>query len=306
MVVFDSNDLVRTTFHVSPLHFSLFDGILDSMQIDINQPAEVLESMPDGMESMQVASAVASLHLINTIAMPVEFHLTLQGYKNGVVAASLTVPMIILPAGQESVPGTLDQEVPGLEGIINVLPDSIKTIGYALISGSGTLLDEQYISGYFHIQSPFAFTVNETTLQPQVSTMDEGLQDDLHQVDLHLDLINAVPISGEALILASFDSSHFNISTSDDVDTLIRVPLPAAVLNSQGYVTAPGIGSVVQTLDSQDLALFRSASPEHKLFVQTTVLIHSTEGDTVRFLATDHITVGAAAHLIVDVNTDNH
>jgi hypothetical protein len=306
MVVFDSNDLVHTSFQVSPLHFSLFDGILNNLQIDINQPAKVLESMPEGMESLQVASAMASLHLNNTIAMPVDFHLTLEAYKNGVVAASLVVPLITLPAGQGSVPGTLEQEIPGLESIINVLPDSIKTVGYASISGSGTLTDQQYLSGYFHIQSPFAFTVDETTLEPEVTMMDEGLQDELHQVDLQLDLTNAVPISGEALVLASFDSSHFHISNSDDVDTLIRVPLPAAVLNSQGYVLNPGTGSVVQTLDNQELALFRNASPGNPLYVQTKVLIHSTEGDTVRFLGTDHITVGASAHLIVDVNTGKH
>jgi hypothetical protein len=305
MVVFDSNDLVRTEFHVTQLQFSSFDGVLDSMQITIDQPAEVLEAMPDGMESLQVASAIAGLHLINTVGIPVEFHLTLQGYKDGVVAAALVVSPISLPAGQGSTPGTLDVDIPGLESIVNVLPDSIKTIGFALISGSGTLTDEQYISGYFHIYSPFAFTVEETTLEPEVTVMDEGLQDDLEQVDLHLNLINAIPLYGEAMILASFDSSHFNTSGWSDVDTLMHVPLPPALLNDQGYVVTPGTAAVDQTLDSQAMDLFRNASPQTPLYIQTSILVHSTEGDTVRCVASDHITVGASAHLIVNVNSGN-
>jgi hypothetical protein len=303
MVLFDSQDLVRTEFHVSRLEFNLFDGVLDSIVIDINQPAEVLEDIPDGMESVQVASAAAELHLMNTVNLPVEFHLTLQGYKDGVVADSLVAPVMILPAAQNGNTGIMNEYVLGLERIINLLPDSIKSVGYALFSGSGTLTEDQHIRGYYNIHSPFAFAVNETDLEPKISKIDESLIDELQQVDLNMTITNAIPLSGTAYIVASYDSSHFRISGAGDVDTLMSVPLPPAQVNGDGYVVVPGTVTVDQTLESQELALFQAAGAQNPLYVRTSVRIHSTEGDTVRCLATDYITVKATAHLILNVNT---
>ncbi len=303
LVVVDQGNLVTTEFEVSDLVFSYFEGDLDTVEVNIDQEPQVLEGIPAGLESLEVESAFGGLHLYNTMGLPADVYVTLSAYKNGSEEAAMDLPLLLVPAGNPLNPGILDTTFGGMENLVNVLPDSILISGKAYIAGEGTLADDQYVEGYFHLYSPFFFTLEETSLEPQMSVLDDGLAEELSQVDLAMDLENHLPLTGEAMILASFDSSQFGNPNSSAVDTLLRAPLPQAQLDAEGYVMAPGVSAETETLDEEALGLFENASPENPIYIQTLILLNSTEGDTVRCLTSDFIKVGATAHLIMGVNT---
>jgi hypothetical protein len=114
-----------------------------------------------------------------------------------------------------------------------------------------------------------------------------------------------MPLSGEATILASYDSSSLVNPGQVGTDTVViflQADLPAPIIGADGYVIEPGVGSVENTLDYDKLEMFANASADNPLYIKTLIVIHSTQGDTVRCKPTDYLTVGAYAHVIVDVD----
>ena len=83
------------------------------------------------------------------------------------------------------------------------------------------------------------------------------------------------------------------------------MPLPEAALDANGYVVEPGISTVESLLNDAQLAMFADAEEGRPLYIQTVVLIHSTNGQTVNAKPTDHITIGASAHFIIDIDFED-
>jgi len=223
-------------------------------------------------------------------------------YKGGSLMMIHDLPPLPVEPGTPTEPGRLDTTIAELEEVVNVLPDSILPTGRTVVSGNGSAYDDQHVSGYYHIYAPFFFTMDESTLEPNPSTFEQGFENEIAIAELIMDLENHMPLSGDAFILATFDSTQFGIP-GGDVDTLMQAPLPPAQLDENHFVSAPGIANVADELDSAELALFSASSVENPLYLQTFIIIHSTEGDTVRCHSTDYIKVGAAAHLRLDIDT---
>lgn len=304
MITFDQYHYIQTEIHVSDLRFSAFEGNLNNVEIAIKQDPQILTDIPNGLEAVTVESAVMDLRLANSTGMPMDVRLRFEAYKNGVLAAVRELPPLPIPPADNLNPGGLDTTIGGMEEIVNVIPDSVLTLGTAIINGEGTITEDQYLDGYYIIHSPFAFAIEETKLEPQLSVLTGGYGDPLAQVDLTLELESHAPIRGEAMILASYDSTQF--SAGGSADTLLYTALPQAQVDAEGFVTAPGNSVETRTLDDQDLSLFSEATSEHPLYVQTQILIYSTGGEIVRLRASDYVTVGAAAHLVLDVNHDDN
>jgi hypothetical protein len=305
MITFDQYHYIQTEIHVSDLLFSEFAGNLSAVEIAIEQDPQILTDIPQGLEAVTVETADMDLRLWNSTNMPMDVCLRFEAYKNGVPAAVRELPPLSVPPATELNPGELDTTIGGMEDLVNVIPDSILTLGKAIINGEGSITEDQFVSGYYAIYSPFAFALEETKLEPQLSVLSGGYGDPLAQVDLTLDLESHVPLSGEAMLLASYDSTQFGAGGA--ADTLLRASLPQAQVSGDGFVAAPGYSTETRTLDESDLALFSEATPERPLYIQTQIILYSTGGEIVRLRTSDHVTVGAAAHLVLDVNhDDNH
>lgn len=304
MVIVHEDSSVNTDLVVSQLTFSHLEGNLNNTVLDIEQQAQVIEDLPDNLDSLAVELAEVEFQLINRIGGNIELDLILIAYKDG-SETSVTVPTVQIPAGSTNNPYTLNTIVDGLETIFNIMPDSILPTGQARISGPVDIYDTQWIEGEYRIYSPFWMALGECTLDPEISTLDDGFDNFLNHVSLTATLENHVPLSGEFLILASYDSTEFSNSSSTEVDTFFQVQLPQATLNATGYVDIPGFSTVQCDLDSAQLDMFSGASEEEPLFIETLVIIYSTDGQTVRARTSDYLTVGAAAHLIVDMDFED-
>ncbi|MCX6639898.1 MAG: hypothetical protein NTW14_05375 [bacterium] len=300
-----ASQAVLASFAVSDLYFSAFEGQITDTEIDIVQPAQILQNVPGGLDSLDVAIVFNHLAFSNVINTPIELNLTLLAYKYGHVVVTAPLPTLLIPAGTMTAPGILDTIFTGTRDIANVLPDSILPIGTARVNNYVNLEDWQWIEGVIHIYSPFIMTIGKSSLEPQQTEIDEGFENNLLEVVLNIDVQNHMPLSGQALVLSSYDSTEFRKEFSSEVDTFAVLNLPPATLDWAGYVVNPGVAAFNQTLDLEHLNMFASASPSKPLYFQTFVLINSTNGDTVRFRTDDHIVVGASAHIEVDADLGN-
>ena len=304
-VEIDQYQIVSTEFSVSSLYFSYFEGFLDTVELDIEQDPLELEDIPDGLDNLNLDYANVDIRLTNTISVQINADLTLKAFKDDNLIETLNIPPLQIPAGDTTNPGVLDTTITGVEALINVIPDLIQIEGNAYIAGEVAVGEWQWIGGEFLIYTPFTLQIGESTLEPEIAEIDQGFDNMLNLVDLTLNLISHMPLSGEAFILASYDSADFENIAGSQVDTFIYVALPAAVVGDDGYVVSPGVSTVEQTLDLDQLEMFAGADEDSILYIKTFITIHSTEGEIVRMKPTDYISVGASAHVVVDADFDD-
>jgi|GEM_PF-1442940 len=300
--VVDQDQQVTTDFYMSELVFTEFTGILDTIYMDLEQEAVEVEGLPEGLETLELEYANIDLHLTNSISLALNLNLGIEAYKDDAIAAVLDLPLLTVPQGDTANPALWDTTLTGLQSILNVLPDEILLTGDAFVMGDAAISDSQWLEVEFAIYTPLFLSIGNTYLQPEITKIEEGFDNWLHQVDLTLNLASHAPLSGNAYIIASVDSAGLAAGTAADADTFIFVELLSPEINSQGYVTNPVAFSNEAELDLLQLEKFSQASEDAPLFIKTLITINSTEGDTVRFTPSDYITVGAAAHAIVDVD----
>lgn len=296
---------VTAEFEISQLVFSQFEGYLANTELEVVVETTTFEDIPGGLNSLNAESALLFLQLWNYIGSEIEVDLTLNAYKGGNSAAIFNVPTIVLPAANAAEPGYYNEYISGLEEIINLLPDSIVHVGETRISGYVSLEMGQWVEGFYNIYTPFNFAIGQSTLEPETSTIDEGFDSQLDDAILTLRLENHIPLSGQAYILASFDSSEFGNPNSTKVDTFFQGPLVIPQLDAEGYVIESYYNETETHLNSEQIAMFAEANGDKPLYIKTFIVINSTNGEIVRARSTDYITVGAWTHLLLDINTGN-
>ncbi len=297
----ESDQIVQVEFSLSEIIFSEFEGYLDERVIEIDQQPQYLEDIPEGLESLNVESADLEVQLTSIIGASVNLDVTFQAYKNDVLAESYSVFGLFIPPGSPEQPAVLDTTFFGLEALVNVLPDYIVPVGQATLGGQVDMEDWQWVEGKYRFYAPFYFGIEDTTtLEPEISDYTDGFDNPVLQVDLNLAIINNMPISGRAFILASYDSLQFSNyrQDGDPVDTLISATLPTPIIGEDGYVSNPDTGNFNALLEEPQIELFSEASEDHPLWIKTLVILYPTEG-IVRCLPQSSITVGASATVVV-------
>ena len=316
MIVVDENQFVEVEYRIynpgapdSIVTFSSFAAILDTITEELEPKVTELEDIPEGLEGFSIEQAFLDLTLTSTIGVEVPLNIELYAYKSGVLQDSLVFDVFV-PLGSKNSPTTTVFNIAGAEKIINVIPDQIEIKGRYQIFGEVSLNDDNYklswVEGSYLLYSPFALSVTEDTyFEPEMATIDEGFENSVAQITLTMNLENHMPLAGEAMIIASNDSTQFDLSNPVGVDTLFRVGLPDPVIGEDGYVAQSGICSVPQEMNEERILLFADASEEIPLYLQTKIIIFNTGDDTVRARPGDFISVGASAHVIVDVDFDD-
>ena len=267
--------------------------------------------MPEGLDSLSVTQAILDLHLTSTIGVAVPFEVELFAYRDGLEKASLFKTTTI-QAGAMSDPVTTVVSFDDAADLINAFPDSIMISGRYHLGGHIFLEDVNfngaYVEGYYYLHAPFSLGVGETSLEPELTVLDNGFDNKLLEAILTVDLESHFPLAGDAYILACIDSSQFSNydSTKAYIDTFFHLPLPTAKVDTiTGYVISPGVlapNQKTQVLIQSQLDLFASASEEQPLFIKTLITINSSEGLNVNFSPNDYVSVGASAHLLLSVD----
>ena len=302
----DSDWAVRADFQVSELTFSQFKGELrEPKTVDFDPKFKALQNIPEGSDSIDVLRTWLKFGIDSYIGVDINIDLTIQSFRDGAVAVELPYSLLI-PRAQEInnqwVAGTLDTTITGLRELLNILPDSIGAFGQASVQGEINISEDQMIEGVFVVFSPFAFTVGETTLKPEYTTLDEGFKNVIRQVDVTAFLESKVPLRGEIYIVSCSDTS-FDEAVAD-VDTLMSGFLPITEIDQYGFTIQPNDTTYVETMIYSKLKLIAQVDKDNPLYIKTLLKLNSTNGEVVRFNPDDYIAVRAATHVILEVNAD--
>ena len=301
-VVVAHDQMVGTNFAISEMIFEQFSGILDTLYLDIEQDPVELEGIPEGFEGLGLEYANLDLKLTNSIGLPMYFDIYIDSYKDGALVETLNLPALTVEAGDTLNPTILDTILTGFESLLNIIPDAIEMRGESYVYGDVVVGEWQWMDVVYEIYTPFSLEIGDTYFAPEYTKLNSDFENFLHQVDMVMELETHAPLSGDAFIMASFDSAAFENPALAEIDTFIHVVLPPADLDANGYVIQPGISSIDQLLDIDQLEMFASQSEETPLWIKTLVTINSTQGSTVRIKPSDYVTVGAYATAIVDVD----
>ncbi len=305
-VIVDNDSAVRADFSVSELTFQSFTGeIVDPKTVEIEPHFQALEDVPEGLDSIDVSKTLLNFALKTYVGASVDINLTVRSYRDGAIAVELpyyfTVPNAYFSNGTWT-PGIIDTTFDGLNQLFNILPDSIGAFGEATVAGEVNVHEEQEVEGVFTIYTPFSFILGETLLEPEYTSLEEGFEDVVRQVDFSMFLESHVPLLGEVYIVSSSDTS-FNPAVAA-VDTLLKGYLPTPIVDSFGFVIEASDTAYQQTLNYDLLQIIAGASETNPIHIKTLLKINSTEGDTVRFNPYDYVSVGAATHVIIEVDPE--
>lgn len=309
----EANQSVDVTFsiynHNNPSYkfaFKSFEANLLVQTNEIEPTTLEIGEMPEGLDSLQVAQAILDLYLTSTIGVSVPMEVELFAYRDGIEKASLIKQTAIL-AGAKNDPVTTVVSFDDAADLINAFPDSIKITGRYHLGGQIYLEDENfngaYVEGYYILHAPFSMSAGATSLEPELTEIDNGFDNQLISADLTMNLISHFPMTGNAYILACKDSAEFNNPLSTEIDTFFNLQLPTARVDTiTGYVITPGARVDTTILNQDQLDLFASASAEEPLFIKTLITINSNAGMNVNFSPDDYISVGASGHFILNVD----
>ena len=302
-VTIDENQWVGTNFHISEMTFIEFTGVMDTLYLDIDQDAIELEGIPEGLVTLGFEYANIDLRLRNAIGLPMTFDITVNAYnKDDILVDSLNLPPLIVEPGDTLNPTLLDTTITGLEQILNIVPDKIGLGGDSYVYGDVVVRDWQWMDIEYVVYTPLALSMPASKLEPEFTTLKDGFDNLLELVELTMNMTSHMPLTGEAMILASFDSLAFDDPAIAYVDTFLHVALPDAPIDPQGYVIETADLVVEQVLTFDQMEMFAGADDENPLYIQTVIQVNSTEGIIARFKPSDYLTVGAAAHVVVNVD----
>ncbi|MBU0518231.1 hypothetical protein KJ564_04760 [bacterium] len=302
-VEIDSAQTVEADFTISGLIFSQFEGFLAERELVIEQTPLYLDEIPDGLDSLNVSFANLTLDLTSIIGASIWMDIAFDAYKNGNLAANYTLEGLYLPAGSPESPAHVDSTFSGFEAIVNILPDSIIPSGHATVSGYVNIEEWHWINGDYRFYAPFFFSVNDTTtLEPESSDYTDGFENPVNAVDIEIRIENGLPVNGEAYILVCYDSLQFSNynPNGEPIDTLLYSEILEPEIGPNGYVQEPAFVMHYTNLTENQIQLFADADENRPLWIKTYIVLNPTP-DIVKCIPESYITVGASAHVVVQL-----
>ena len=154
--LFLDND-ISVNFTMNNLDFSSVEGIIDSMEIEIDPISTSIEDIPEEMEGINFSNIEMAINLQSGINIPIWLNLKLAAFNEENndsaiinISQNITANPII--------------DIPNPENLINIFPDSITVSGSALINGAGSIDINQKITGNLQYELPLEFSIGDSVM----------------------------------------------------------------------------------------------------------------------------------------------
>ena len=256
-------------FTISVLKCEEIVGFIDE---SFDMPGISISDIPSGFGDVNFGQVLLNLHLMNEIQAQTDLDFVIEGYKEGTESETVTSQQTIYKAS-DAVPIRQSDLQIDITSIFNLVPDTIIVSGGASISGTDTarLQVGKSFWGSYEVIVPFIMQINDMTFIPVTSTelapMDAETRDridaGLIQAAIITRVINDFPLSGSVDILMSnydyfpltpdsVDSGYLAINDTIyaitdtgnfmiEIDTLVSIVLPQAVLDEENHVKTQAI-----------------------------------------------------------------
>ena len=263
----DVMEEVRVNLRVDTLYFEEVSGWFEHKEFAIDSVDTKLD-VPSELQGIELSDVLLQIDLFNTIQIPGQLELTIRGTNEKGESEQVQVSRDILP-------GHNTMDIPGLESIVNLIPDRIEFFGKAILGqgfGGPTfkISRQDHIEGNLFLTIPLVFSVSENKVNEiQVDTLDAFDQDtrdlfdtNLKSASLIVEVENRLPVGFTISVLFSntvADSTLYLPGRADLIKTWQVDACPTVKDPNGEYFRAvdpPRMSSVTLSLEQEDFKIF--------------------------------------------------
>lgn len=307
------SDFVRVEVDQSQTVCSRITGVLGGLGVSIEHSEQEVD-VPEGSIDVELATASATLDLFSGMDVPINLELSVTGINDD----GEEVKMPILVSIQRGDPGApvksttrLDQTNSNIVELLNMMPTRILVSGTARV-GDGTyesvVSESDFLYGHLTFEAALDMKIAETTIETDIT--DIGFEDDdardkirdhFMSAVMFVTVRNHLPIGTEVRIHIGRDSTM----VTSDPDLMIPKDVPLRIRSARvdpetGLVREVETSDQTFSLSEEDIGLLA----EYPLYSFARIRIPGTEGQFVKFLATDFVEIIASIEIGVRVNED--
>jgi len=319
-VSISDKDSVIVSFFPDSIFFSEFDGIVDTVQVEIDTVKKKdIFDYKDFEGAISLEDLEMELTLFNELGIPVEIEVNILGeHRNsatGELEDTLSLdPIIIqLNSGANGFPDTtivpLNASNSKIVELMQILPTDIVMNGKATIMGDGFITINDSIWGEYEIYSQMNILVDsippyETeidTLQDFDDDVRDAIEERFQEAKIQLDIDYGLPISADLILAFGSDTSDFFVSDTSDSSKLIidHIKLQAAPIGSNGYVSSPVQDKIYINLDQDQLKIFSKDT-----LLMGSKIIFLDRDKRMKFRSTDALNIDGALRVKVLMKED--
>lgn len=304
-----SDQGVRADLGSGRIAFTSVTGVVPELAYDFDPMDEEID-LPDELEGLQLTRASLELELVNSAAVTAYTDFVLTGVNASGQSTQMTVQEQIAPAADDRAAVTrivLDETNSDIVAFLNNLPTSISLAGGVRLGGDGqigTVRTDDYAVIGWRITSPVDVMVEQSQLFGDTEALDldqdgrDMLRDHVGGAELQLEVLNHLPLGIEARVLFGTDSL-----TVKEQPLLAIGPIAVAAADVDPVTRAVSVARTSRPLVTVSAADVQLLATEGLLSVLEVVL-PSTDGQAVRILTTDYVTVQGLVYLDVEVSDD--
>jgi len=274
---------ISVNFTMNNLDFSSVEGIIDSMEIEIDPISTSIEDIPEEMEGINFSNIEMAINLQSGINIPIWLNLKLAAFNEENndsaiinISQNITANPII--------------DIPNPENLINIFPDSITVSGSALINGAGSIDINQKITGNLQYELPLEFSIGDSVMVNIDNTEIDSVKDLPEELSalLTAKIDNKFDFGAEAQIYFAKDTLDF-VNFFNDTNKVHHL----ATFNIAPLDTSTNVLS----LSKSNAELFKEGG-----YMKYDILLKGrTDGQPSTFLSTDSLILmlhGTATALI--------
>ncbi len=304
-VLLQADQGVRADISGGRLEFASVTGTVPAMSYDLVPVLEQVD-LPDELDGLTLRRASLVLELTNTASVAALASFELVGINQAGGERTLQVAQAIEAASEDRAGITrvvLDETNSAVVDFLNHLPTEISLAGRVELGGDGALVTVRQgdaATVHWEIVSPVEVVIASSQLYGATKALDleqdtrDLIEDHLGAAEVRLQILNHLPVGVQARLLFGTDPEALKTAP------LLAVG-PVAVLAGQtgdaGVVVEPRLSEPVVALTAAESRLLATAGLHSLIEVN----LPSTEGDPVRIMTTDHLTVQGLVRLDVVV-----
>jgi len=278
----------------SKLIFKVFTGIIDSVHFGFTEE-ETDFDLPEGTEDIEFTRDTLFVNTNNNTTLPMQMDVTLTAV-NFERDTSVSVHVIdAIETGSDVI------AVPDCDGLLRILPNSIKLVGWTQMGARffpeysdviTTLYDTTGVSIDVNLSSELRLIVYGTTVESDPQLIEQALDYPVESAQIQISLTNSIPLSGNMMLLMGTDTTL--------LDTIIDAFIPVGrIVNHRAEVVEASY-----TIDLEEAKLDIIMQPD--VYTKQVIQLESTQGDTVWLYGADSLDVSAKATINYIIDPGNN
>jgi len=308
-VLLEAGQGVQADLSAGRIEFGSVTGTVPELSYEFDSMDEEID-LPDEMDGLLLTQATLVLEMVNSAGLNAEADFNLVGINDAGDRQELQVSEQIDAATEGRAAVTqiiLDQNNSGIVDFLNNMPTRITLEGGVNLGGdgaTGTVRGGDYAVVNWAITSPVEVIVESSHLYG--SPEDLGLDEDAREMiqdyglgaEIQLEILNHLPVGVETRVLFSPDTTTIK---TDPLLVIGPVTVGAASTNPDDH-------TVLEPLTSHPLVSITASETQvlstEGLYSLLEVTLPSTEGNPVRVMITDYVTVQGLIYLDIDVHDE--